>query len=151
MRAGFSPTPSPKIWRSIGCRKSKGWGAIAKLKKEKVPLVRFGWNLAQLFRDWPWSSDPGYTQNQNIVAIPHWLGGNSSDTLTFFFLCFFFKVGTVPILELFWSHFTYRLTLRNFWVRTVKKTTLYVIWHLELLGGHQLKKKHPVFKENIIK
>ena len=33
----------------------------------------------------------------------------------------FFKVGTVPILELFWSHFTYRLTLRNFYVGTVKK------------------------------
>ena len=29
-------------------------------------MVRFGWNLAQLFRDLPWSCDPGYTQIQQV-------------------------------------------------------------------------------------
>ena len=29
-------------------------------------MVRFGWNLAQLFRYSPWSSNPGYTQIQQI-------------------------------------------------------------------------------------
>ena len=44
----------------------KGWGVIDKLRKEKVLLVRFGCNLAQLLRDSPWGSDPGYTQIQQV-------------------------------------------------------------------------------------
>ena len=31
----------------------KGWGAIAKLKKKQELLVRFGYNLGDLFRDSP--------------------------------------------------------------------------------------------------
>ena len=31
----------------------KGWGAIAKLKKKQELLVRFGYNLGELFRDSP--------------------------------------------------------------------------------------------------
>ena len=46
--------------------KHKGWGVIAKLRKEKVLLVRFGCNLAQLLMDSPWGSDPGYTQIQQV-------------------------------------------------------------------------------------
>ena len=40
----------------------KGWGAIAKLKKKQELLVRFGYNLGELFRDSPWSYNPLYTQ-----------------------------------------------------------------------------------------
>ena len=32
---------------------AKGWGAIAKLKKKQELLVRFGYNLGELFRDSP--------------------------------------------------------------------------------------------------
>ena len=32
---------------------SKGWGAIAKLKKKQELLVRFGYYLGELFRDSP--------------------------------------------------------------------------------------------------
>ena len=40
----------------------KGWGTIAKLKKKQELLVRFGYNLGELFRDSPWSYSPLYTQ-----------------------------------------------------------------------------------------
>ena len=32
---------------------SKGWGAIAKLKKKQELLFQFGYNLGELFRDSP--------------------------------------------------------------------------------------------------
>ena len=41
---------------------AKGWGAIAKLKQKQELLVRFGYNLGELFRDSPWSYNPLYTQ-----------------------------------------------------------------------------------------
>ena len=63
-----------------------------------------------------------YGKSQNIVTVPHSQSGNSLNTLTFFFLCFFQGGNSSD----FWSQFTYRLTLRNFWVGTVKKTTLYL-------------------------
>ena len=65
-----------------------------------------------------------YGKSQNIVTVPHCQNGNSSNTLTFFFLCFCQGGNSSD----FWSQFTYRLTLRNFRVGTVKKTTLY-IWN----------------------
>ena len=61
----------------------KGWGAIAKLKKKQELLVRFGYNLGELFRDSPWSYNPLYTQigqvNKSTLrvntldAVTHWL------------------------------------------------------------------------------
>ena len=40
----------------------KGRGAIVELKQNQELLVRFGYNLGQLFRDSPWSYNPLYTQ-----------------------------------------------------------------------------------------
>ena len=43
-----------RVTGNLGCDgRPKGWGLIAKLRKEKVLLVRFGCNLAQLLRDSP--------------------------------------------------------------------------------------------------
>ena len=38
---------------TLGPFSHKGWGAIAKLKKKQELLVRFGYNLGELFRDSP--------------------------------------------------------------------------------------------------
>ena len=40
-------------FRGINVVFAKGWGAIAKLKKKQELLVRFGYNLGELFRDSP--------------------------------------------------------------------------------------------------
>ena len=53
--------------------------------------------------------------------VPHCLEWEHYEYFNFFLPLFFFRVGTVLILKLFWSQFTFRLTLRNFWVGTVKK------------------------------